>query len=88
MERITDREVTTPQDAAPMKIMIFCDDPSYFSQEKVLTAPSGTVFEIRETEPDIDLFPKPQHGNHFVTVNRIRDAANAWTGWFNWIVYL
>ena len=73
-----------------MKIMLFCDDPSYFcSQEKILTAPNRTVFEIRETEPEmIDLFPKPKHAGHFVTVNRLRDASNAWTGWFNWILLL
>ena len=56
-----------------MKIMIFCEDPSYFSQEKILTAPNGTVFEIRETEPEIDLFPKGPYINDVSEIFRILD---------------
>ena len=48
---------------------------------QILKAPNGTIFEIREANPEIDLFPPPKHKNGCVTVNRLRDEPDAWTGW-------
>ena len=53
-------------------------------RRQILKAPNGTIFEIREANPEIDLFPPPKHKNGRVTVNRLRDEPDAWTGWSNW----
>ena len=47
---------------------------------QILKAPNGTIFEFREANPELDLFPRPKHNNVLAIVNRLRDAPDAWTG--------
>ena len=54
-------------------------------RRQILKAPNGTIFEIREANPEIDLFPRPKHKNG-LSVNRLRDEPDAWTGWSNRIL--